>query len=147
MKLQKNIALDILKSRDDLEVSLDITDSISQENILVFDCKLLEDMFLFDDGNETMEQLGENIDEDSISIGFSDIVAYIKDISDEIEEELQEQYNNDDIRCLFNVYTMEEDFYDIRFVFSVSLEYIKMSSLRSLTDLVATKMLVDETTF
>lgn len=81
---------DILELRPDFEYVQDISNTINQENILVFDCQLTGNSFDMDDLDieEILEELGEEIDESYFSVLFEDVRAYLKDATDEIEADL-----------------------------------------------------------
>ena len=139
--------MDILKSRPDFEYVQDISNTINQNNIMAFDCKLSEDIFAMEDIEELLEEMGENIDESYFNVIFEDIRVYLKDATDEIEAELQDTYMVDNIRCLFDVYNIDEGFTDFKFVFLVSFEDIKIASLTNLAKIVAKRQLVGASKF
>ncbi|MCG4734934.1 hypothetical protein L0M92_15115, partial [Casaltella massiliensis] len=72
---------------------------------------------------------------------------FVKDITDEIESDLREQYLNDDIRCFFNVYSIDETFTDFKLVFVISFKDISIASLTSLTELIGKKQLNGDSKF
>ena len=138
---------DILKLRPDFEDVQDISNSINQENMMVFDCKLSEDVFSMEDIEEVLEEMGESIDESYFNVIFDDVRVYLKDATDEIEAELQDFYLVDNIRCFFDVYNIEEGFTDFKFVFVVSFEDIKIASLTNLAKIVAKRQLIGASKF
>ncbi|GAA3648636.1 hypothetical protein [Asaccharospora irregularis] len=133
---------DILGLRQDFEYVQDISNSINQENIMVFDCKLEEDVFELYEIEEILEELGEDIDEEYFNVLFEDVRAYLKDATDEIEAELQEIYLFDNLRCFFDIYNINQEFTDFKFVFVVCFKDIKISSLSNLAQIVSKRQLI-----
>lgn len=136
-----------LSERTDFINVEDISDSVNEENIMAFDCKLDDGIFSFDEINELIEELGEDINIEEFQILFEDLRAFIKDATDEIESDLREIYLNDDIRCYFNVYGMDEDFSNFKLVFVISFKDIGIALLSSLTNLIGKKQLNGESKF
>lgn len=135
---------DTLCLRPDFEYVQDISNSINQDKILVFDCQLAATRFDLDslDIEELLEEMNGEIDESYFNILFEDIRAYLKDIADEIEADLQESYSFDNIRCHFDIYNINQEFTDFKFVFLVSFKDIKISSLVNLAKIVSKRQLV-----
>lgn len=133
---------DILGLRPDFELVQDISNSINQEDIMAFDCKLAEDVFTTEDIEELLEEMGENLDKSYFDVIFEDVRVYLKDATDEIEAELQERYLVDNIRCFFDVYNIDESFTDFKFVFVVSFKDIKIASLTNLANIVGKRQLI-----
>lgn len=133
---------DILGLRPDFELVQDISNSINQEDIMAFDCKLAEDVFATDDIEVLLEEMGENLDKSYFDVIFDDIRVYLKDATDEIEADLQERYLVDNIRCFFDVYNIDESFTDFKFVFVVSFKDIKIASLTNLANIVGKRQLI-----
>ena len=117
---------DILDARQDIGYLQDISNSINQDNIMVFDCELSERVFSKEEILEAIEELGESVDESFFEIIFDDVRRFLKDTTDEIEEELQDVYCMDNIKCYFEVYNINQEFSDFKFVFLVSFEDIKI---------------------
>lgn len=138
---------EILGLRPDFEYVQDISETISQPNIMAFDCQLSKDIFDIQDIEEVLEELGEDIDESYFNVLFEDVRAYLKDATDEIEEELQDKYLLDNVRCFFNVYNIDEYFVDFKFVFIISFEEIKIASLTNLSSIVGKRQLVGASKF
>ncbi|RDY24084.1 hypothetical protein CHF27_004510 [Romboutsia maritimum] len=138
---------DILGLRSDFENVQDISNTINQENIMVYDCQLAEDIFDIQDIEEILEELGEDIDESYFNVLFEDIRAYLKDATDEIEAELQDMYLFDNLRCFFDVYNIDETFTDFKFVFVVCFKDIKISSLTNLAKIVSKRQLIGASKF
>jgi hypothetical protein len=134
----------ILQARPDFSHVRDISDSANQDSIMIFDCTLAYQLF-----NELIEELcledlGVELELDESfqpDIYFEDIRDFIKDMADEIEEELQEIYYTDDLRCHFDIYHTNEAFNDFKFVFLVSFKSIKLSSIANLAKIVSRKQL------
>ncbi|MGL5642435.1 MAG: hypothetical protein ACRDDM_09200 [Paraclostridium sp.] len=131
----------MLSEREDFTSVQDISDNIKEDNIMAFDCQLDENIFSIDEINELLEELGEDATLDDIQILFEDVRAFVKDATDEIESDLREQYLNDNIRCFFNVYSMDETFTDFKLVFVISFKEIGIASLTSLTEILGKKQL------
>ena len=89
---------DIIAARQDIGYLQDISNSINQDNIMVFDCELSEMVFSKEEILEAIEALGETVDESFFEIMFDDIRRFLKDTTDEIEEELQDVYCMDNIK-------------------------------------------------
>lgn len=138
---------DIIGLRPDFEYIQDISNSINQESIMAFDCQLSGDIFEMAELEEVLEELGEEIDESYFNVLFEDIRAYLKDATDEIEEEIQDKYSFDNVRCFFDVYNIDETFTDFKFVFLVSFKEIKIASLTNLAKLVGKRQLVGASKF
>lgn len=138
---------DIIGLRSDFEDIQDISDTINQENIMVFDCQLAQDVFDMEDIEELLEEMGDEIDESYFQVLFEDVRAYLKDATDEIEEELQDKYLLDNVRCLFDVYNIDESFTDFKFVFLVSFKDIKIASLTNLSKIIGKRQLIGASKF
>jgi len=137
----------IIGLRSDFEDIQDISDTINQENIMVFDCQLAQDIFDMEDIEELLEEMGDDIDESYFQVLFEDVRAYLKDATDEIEEELQDKYLFDNVRCFFDVYNIDESFTDFKFVFLVSFKDIKIASLTNLAKIVGKRQLIGASKF
>ena len=138
---------DILDAPQDIGYLQDISNSINQDNIMVFDCELSERVFSKEEILEAIEELGESVDESFFEIIFDDVRRFLKDTTDEIEEELQDIYCMDNIKCYFEVYNINEEFTDFKFVFLVSFEDIKIASLKNLAKIVSKRQLVGASKF
>lgn len=138
---------DILDARQDIGYLQDISNSINQDNIMVFDCELSEGVFSKEEIIEAIEELGESVDESFFEIIFDDVRRFLKDTTDEIEEELQDIYCMDNIKCYFDIYNINEEFTDFKFVFLVSFEDIKIASLKNLAKIVSKRQLVGASKF
>ncbi|MBO3444432.1 hypothetical protein [Clostridium sp. CCUG 7971] len=145
--VQSNEVKDILGLRPDFEDIQDISNSINQKNIMVFDCKLSEEVFDMQDIEELVEEIGEELDDSYFNVLFEDVRAYLKDATDEIEEELQDTYRFDNVRCFFDVYNIDETFTDFKFVFLISFKEIKIASLTNLAKIVGKRQLVGGSKF
>ncbi|WP_337814730.1 hypothetical protein, partial [Intestinibacter sp.] len=110
-------------------------------------CELSERVFSKEEILEAIEELGESVDESFFEIIFDDVRRFLKDTTDEIEEELQDIYCMDNIKCYFEVYNINEEFTDFKFVFLVSFEDIKIASLKNLAKIVSKRQLVGASKF
>ena len=132
---------DILESRPDFEYVQDISETIKQDSIMVYDCQLSKEIFNLDDIEEIKEAMGQDIDDSYFDVLFEDIRAYLKDATDEIEVEIQEKYILDNVRCYFDIYNIDETFTDFKFVFLVSFKEIKIASLTNLSKIIGKRQL------
>lgn len=147
IKIHSKEVKEILGLRPDFEYVQDITDSINQKDIMAFDCKLSSEIFNLQDIEELAEEIIENLDESYFDVFFEDVRAYIKDATDELEEELQEKYNIDNITCFFDIYSIDDSFTDFKFVFLVSFKSIKIASLKNLSNIVGQRQLIGASKF
>ena len=108
---------------------------------MVYDSLLSKELFNLDDIEEIKEEMGQNIDDSYFDVLFEDIRAYLKDATDEIEEEIQEKYILDNVRCYFDIYNIDETFTDFKFVFLISFKDIKIASLTNLSKLIGKRQL------
>ncbi len=142
-----NEVKEILGLRPDFQYVQDISETISEPNTMAFDCQLCQDVFDFQDVEEMLDELGEQVDESYFDVLFEDVRAYLKDATDEIEEEIQDKYSSDNIRCFFNIYNIDDSFTDFKFVFIVSFKDIKISSLTNLCTIIGKRQLVGASKF
>ncbi len=139
-KINSGTVEDTLKVMADFEYVKDISDSIKQENIMVFDCKLDKSAFKFEFlEDEEYEELG--VDEEYLQVLFEDIKEYLRDLTEDVEDDLQQEYKFDDIKCHFEIYDLDESFTDVKFVFLVSFKNIKRVKLMDLGRLVSKRQL------
>ena len=131
----------VLNEREDFISVQDISENIKEDSIMAFDCKLDDSIFSIEEINDLLEELGEDAKLDDIQILFDDVRAFVKDATDEIESDLREKYSNDNIRCFFNVYSVDETFTDFKLVFVISFKEIGIASLTSLTKILGKKQL------
>ena len=141
LKIDSNDIKEVLEYKDDFEFVTDISDTINQKNIMVYDCKLDPDIFDIQTMEEVINDLKVSISDFDISIKFEDIKAYIKDLCDEVESDIKEIYNIEEVRCYFDIYGINESINDFRFVFLISFDEIKISSLMSLAQLIGKRQL------
>lgn len=132
---------DILAIRQDIDFVQDISNTINQENIMVFDCKLAESIFSKDLALQILEESVGEIDESFFDLFFEDVKAFLKDTSDEIEAELQEIYLVDDIRCCFDIYRINDEFTDFKFVFVVAFKETTIAVIDNLAKIVSERQL------
>ena len=147
IKINSNDVIEILRLRPDFEFIQDISETIKQENIMVYDCQLSSEVFNLDDIDEIKEEMGQNIDDSYFDVLFEDVRAYLKDATDEIEEEIQDRYMLDNVRCYFDIYNIDETFTDFKFVFLVSFKDIKIASLANLSKLIGKRQLTGASKF
>lgn len=147
LKLKSEDVIESLRLRPDFEYVEDISNTINQKNIMAFDCKLDKSVFRYEDLDDLMEELGEDVDESYFQVLFEDIRAYLKDACDEIEADLQEEYIYDNLRCYFEIYDIDDTFTDVKFVFVISFANIKIASLMNLTKIISKRLLQGESKF
>jgi hypothetical protein len=147
IKVNSSEVKEILGLRPDIEYIQDISETINQENIIVYDCQLSREVFNIDDIEEIKEEIGKDIDDSYFDVLFEDVRAYLKDATDEIESEIQEKYLLDNVRCYFDVYNIDETFTDFKFVFLVSFKDIKIASLANLSKLIGKRQLTGASKF
>ena len=147
IKVNSSEVKEILGLRPDVEYIQDISETINQENIMVYDCQLSREVFNIDDIEEIKEEIGQDIDDSYFDVLFEDVRAYLKDATDEIESEIQEKYLLDNVRCYFDVYNIDETFTDFKFVFLVSFKDIKIASLANLSKLIGKRQLTGASKF
>ena len=97
IKINSNDVKNVLELRPDFEYIQDISETISQKNIMVYDCQLSREIFNMEDIDEIKEEIGKDIDESYFDVLFEDVRAYLKDATDEIEEEIQDKYLLDNV--------------------------------------------------
>lgn len=138
----------LLESSDDIAYCQDISDSINEKDILVFDCQLSKELFSAKyDIEALIEALGEEIDEGYFDMFYEDIRDYIKGFSDDIEAEIQEKYGFDDVRCNFNIYSINQDFDDFKFIFIVAFKKIEIQKLNSIAQIFGKRRLLGASKF
>ena len=147
IKVNSSEVKEILGLRPDFEYVQDISETITDSHIMAFDCQLSQDIFDFEDVEEMLDELGEQVDESYFDVLFEDVRAYLKDATDEIEAEIQDKYSIDNIRCFFNIYNIDELFKDFKFVFVISFKDIKIASLTNLSTIVGKRQLVGASKF
>ena len=147
IKINSKDVKDILRVRPDFEYIQDISETIKQENIMVYDCQLSREVFNIEDINEIKEEIGKDVDDSYFDVLFEDVRAYLKDATDELEEEIQDRYLLDNVRCYFDVYNIDETFTDFKFVFLVSFKDVKIASLSNLSKLLGKRQLAGASKF
>lgn len=134
---------DLLLMSEDIEKCQDISDTIKEKDILVFDCQLTKDLFLASkyDTDPIVSSLTEGLEEGYFDMFFEDIRDYIKGFTDEFEEDLQEKYGFDDVRCHFEIYSIGQDFDDFKFILLVAFKRIEIQKLDSIVKIVGRRRL------
>lgn len=138
---------DILGIRTDIDFVQDISNTINQKNIMVFDCKLAESIFSKELAMQLIEESAGEIDESFFELFFEDVRAFLKDTTDEIEAELQEVYLVDNIRCCYDIYSINDEFTDFKFVFVVSFNESTIAVLENLAKIVSKRQLAGASKF
>lgn len=138
---------DILMHRQDIDFVQDISNTINQKDIMVFDCKLAESIFSKELVKKIIEESDGEIDESFFELFFEDIRAFLKDTTDEIEAELQEIYLLDNIRCCTDIYSINDEFTDFKFVFVVSFKETTIAVLENLAKIVSNRQLIGASKF
>lgn len=138
---------DILGIRQDIDFVQDISNTINQKNIMVFDCKLAESIFSKELAKQLIEESAGEIDESFFELFFEDVRAFLKDTTDEIEAELQETYLVDNIRCCSDIYSINDEFTDFKFVFVVSFKETTIAVLENLAKIISKRQLAGASKF
>lgn len=138
---------DILEIRQDIDFVQDISNTINQEDIMVFDCKLSESIFSKEIAKQIIEESAGELDESFFYLFFEDVRAFLKDTTDEVEAELQEIYLVDNIRCCFDIYSINDDFTDFKFVFVISFKESTIAVLENLAQIVSKRQLAGASKF
>ena len=130
----------ILKLMADFDYVKDISNTIKQENIMVFDCKLDKEVFKYEEiDDEFYEDL--EVEDEYFQVLFDDIKDYLKDVLDDVEDDLREEYKNEEIQCHYEIYDVDETFTDVKFVFAVAFKDMKRIKLVDLTRIVSKRQL------
>jgi len=147
--MNKNNGKTVIKSMDieqdlresaDFEYVNDISNSISQKNIMVFDCKLDETIFNIEDPNDDFfEEFGT--DAEYFQVVFDDIKLYIADMCQDIEHDLREEYRFEKIRVSAEIYDVDETITDVKFVLVISFMDAPRKQQADLTRVVAKRQL------
>lgn len=138
---------DILGIRQDIDFVQDISNTINQKDIMVFDCKLAESIFSKELAKQLIEESAGEIDESFFELFFEDVRAFLKDTTDEIEAELQEIYLVDNIRCCSDIYSTNDEFTDFKFVFVVSFKETTIAVLENLAKIISKRQLAGASKF
>lgn len=138
---------DILEIRQDIDFVQDISNTINQKDIMVFDCKLAESIFSKELAKQLIEESAGEIDESFFELFFEDVRAFLKDTTDEIEAELQEIYLVDNIRCCSDIYSINDEFTDFKFVFVVSFKETTIAVLENLAKIISKRQLAGASKF
>ena len=138
---------DILEIRQDIDFVQDISNTINQKDIMVFDCKLAESIFSKELAKQLIEESAGEIDESFFELFFEDVRAFLKDTTDEIEAELQEIYLVDNIRCCSDIYSINDEFTDFKFVFVVSFKETTIAVLENLARIISKRQLAGASKF
>lgn len=138
---------DILEIRHDIDYVQDISNSINQKDIMVFDCKLAESIFSKELAKQIIEESDGEIDESLFELLFEDVRAFLKDTTDEIESELQDIYLVDNIRCCFDIYNINDEFTDFKFVFIVCFKETTIAVLENLAKFISKRQLAGDSKF
>ena len=138
----------MLNINEDIEVCQDMSDNINEKDILVFDCQLAKRLFdLEEEREELIEIFGEDIIGESIDVYYEDVYSYIKETTDEIEEEIQEKYIYDNVRCHYEIYNINQEFDDFKFVLIVAFKDVEIKKLQSLAGIIANRQLEGKSKF
>lgn len=138
---------DILEIRQDVDFVQDISNTINQKGIMVFDCKLAESIFSKELAKQLIEESAGEIDESFFELFFEDVRAFLKDTTDEVEAELQEIYLVDNIRCCSEIYSINDEFTDFKFVFVVSFKDTTIAVLENLAKIISKRQLAGASKF
>lgn len=147
LKINSHEIKEILETKADFERIRDISDTINEENILVYDCKLdseVFDMELIEDVIAEIKLKDETI---NVSVRFDDIKAYVKDLCEEIESDLEDIFNLEDVNCYFDIYSINEKQNDFKFVFLISFSEKITKSIINLSEIIGRRQLLGESKY
>lgn len=129
-----------LRNNKNFEYVKDISDTIKEKGVLIFDCKLGNSIFSLDEmDEEVFEEFG--IPSDYFEFLMEDIYVFIKSIVEDITHDIKEYYHFDNIKSNFEIYDLNEDFTDIKFVLSISFKKIARRELISLSKIIGKRQL------
>ena len=131
----------LLKNMADIVSISDISDSLKEKDVMIFDCKLDNFIFKFEPLDEELYEEFE-IDEEYYQVLFEDINEYLHELTDDIEQDLREVYKFEKIKLTHEIYDLNESFTDIKFVMSISFKDISSQELADLTRITAKRQLL-----
>lgn len=131
----------IIKNMADIVYISDISDSTREKNVMIFDCRLDNFVFKFDSPDESLYEEYE-ADQEYYQVLFEDINEYIYDLADDIEQDLRQIYKSENIKLHFEIYDLNENFSDIKFVIALSFKQMSMKELADLTRIIAKRQLL-----
>ena len=131
----------LLKNMADIVSISDISDSLKEKDVMIFDCKLDNFIFKFEPLDEELYEEFE-IDEEYYQVLFEDINEYLHELTDDIEQGLWEVYKFEKIKLTHEIYDLNESFTDIKFVMSISFKDISSQELADLTRITAKRQLL-----
>lgn len=140
VKINSENVEELLKMKADMDLVKDISDTISQEGLMVFDCKLDKNIFYIESLDEDIIEEYQ-LDEEYMQVIFEDIQDYLYGVMDDIEHDCQEEYKMDQIKAHCEIYDVDESFTDIKFVVAMSFREIKKPELADLARIVAKRQL------
>ncbi len=146
LKITSEEIKDILETKADFEIIRDISNTTNQNNIFVYDCKLDSDIFDIALIEELIEELKIKDNSLNVSVRFDDIKAYIKDLSEEVESDIEEIYFIDNVKCFFDIYSINEKENDFKFVFLISFEESNRT-INSLSEILGKRQLLGMSKF
>ncbi len=130
-----------LKNITDIVTISDISDSLKEKNVMIFDCKLDNLIFKFEPlYEEFYEEFA--IGEDYYQVIYEDVSEYLKELVSGMQQDLREVYEFEKIKLTHNIYDFNEDFTDIKFVMAVSFKDISGHELADLTRITAKRQLL-----
>lgn len=91
VKINSENVEELLKMKADMDLVKDISDTISQEGLMVFDCKLDKNIFYIESLDEDIIEEYQ-LDEEYMQVIFEDIQDYLYGVMDDIEHDCQEEY-------------------------------------------------------
>lgn len=142
---EKHISSDnvqrLLKNMADIVHVIDISDSVKEDGVMVFDCKLDNFVFKFDEIDKDLIEEFE-LDEEYLQVLFEDINGYVFDLIDDIEHDLRETYKFEKIKLNYEIYDMNENFSDVKFVMVASFKEISRLELADLTKIAGKRQLL-----
>lgn len=122
LKVTSDEIKQILETKADFEIIRDISDTVNQKNIFVYDCKLDPDIFDMALLEELISEIKLKDNSVNVSVRFEDIKYYIKELAEEVESDLEEIYFMEEVNCFFDIYSVDESQSDFKFVFLITFE-------------------------
>ena len=131
----------VLKNMADIVSISDISDSLKETDVMIFDCKLDNFIFKFEPLDEELYEEFD-IDGEYYQVLFEDINEYLHELTDDIEQDLTEVYKFGKIKLTHEIYDLNETFTDIKFVMAISFKEITSQELADLSRITAKRQLL-----
>ncbi|MFI3210879.1 MAG: hypothetical protein R3Y64_07500 [Peptostreptococcaceae bacterium] len=146
IKINTNDIIEILNLKSDFESIVDISDTLNQKKIFAYDCILDREVLDLELLEEIVNELHKRNDVNA-SVRLDDIVQYIQELSDEVETDIEDEYNIENITCHFNLYNVETTTNEFRFVFLISFDEKVSQSIVNLSEIIGKRQLLGESKY